>query len=85
MQDQDFAGGRLLGAAGFNRPRDVRAAVCLIAAGAHPEPAALRDDATDLRELARAAERQLGPAPGMTPPGAAHRRRAPPSGPGTTR
>lgn len=50
-----LAGGRLQAAVGFNRPRDVRAATRLIAAGVHPTVAELRDETTDLRQLARAA------------------------------
>lgn len=57
-----LADGRLHGCVGFNRPRDVRAATRLLAAGVHPSPAELRDEATDLRELARAADDQAGPA-----------------------
>lgn len=55
-----LAGGRLQAAAGFNRPRDVRAATRLIAAGAHPTAAELRDETTDLRQLARAAGEPAG-------------------------
>lgn len=57
-----LASGRLHACVGFNRPRDVRAATRLLAAGVHPSPAELRDEATDLRELARAAGGQRGPA-----------------------
>lgn len=57
-----LAGGRLHAAVGFNQPRNVRAATSLIAAGVHPTPEELRDEGTNLRELARAADDQPGPA-----------------------
>ena len=43
--------GRLLAALGLNRGKDVRRAMKLISARARPDPAALRDDDTDLRTL----------------------------------
>lgn len=50
-----LADGRLEAAVGLNRPRDVRAAMRLIAAGAAVDPGQLGDDDVDLRELARRA------------------------------
>lgn len=47
--------GRLEGVVGLNRPRDVRAAMRLIAAGARVDPGELADEGVDLRELARRA------------------------------
>jgi 3-phenylpropionate/trans-cinnamate dioxygenase ferredoxin reductase subunit len=44
--------GVLLAALGLNRGKDVRRAMKLIRARARPDPALLRDDATDLRTLA---------------------------------
>jgi 3-phenylpropionate/trans-cinnamate dioxygenase ferredoxin reductase component len=41
----------LVGAVGFNRPRDVRSAMCLIAKRARLEPGLLADPATDLHKL----------------------------------
>ncbi|HEX9823956.1 MAG TPA: FAD-dependent oxidoreductase [Actinomycetota bacterium] len=43
--------GRLLAALGMNRGREVRRSMKLIAARATPDPAALRDEDTDLRDL----------------------------------
>jgi 3-phenylpropionate/trans-cinnamate dioxygenase ferredoxin reductase subunit len=48
-----LADGRLQAAAGVNQPRDVRAAMRLIAAGGEVDPDRLADEDTDLRQLAR--------------------------------
>jgi 3-phenylpropionate/trans-cinnamate dioxygenase ferredoxin reductase subunit len=44
--------GVLVSAVSLNRPRDVRRALPLIRAAAHPDPEALRDEDVDLRTLA---------------------------------
>lgn len=51
-----LAGGRLEAAVALNRPRDVRAATRLIAAGARLDPGELGDENVDLRELVRRAQ-----------------------------
>lgn len=51
-----LADGRLQAAAGVNQPRDVRAAMRLIAAGGDVDPDQLADEETDLRQLAREAQ-----------------------------
>lgn len=56
LEDRDFAaflldGGILRAAVGVNRGREVRRAMRLIAARAHPDPEALADKDLDLREL----------------------------------
>lgn len=50
-----LAGGRVEAAVALNRPRDVRAALRLIAAGARADPGELSDESVDLRELVRRA------------------------------
>ena len=49
--------GRLVAAVGFNRGKDVRGARALIEAGLSPEPAVLSDESTDLRALAKQAQK----------------------------
>lgn len=51
-----LAEGRLEAAVALNRPRDVRAATRLIAAGARIDPRELGDEDVDLRELVRRAQ-----------------------------
>jgi 3-phenylpropionate/trans-cinnamate dioxygenase ferredoxin reductase subunit len=56
LDERDFVafflkGGVLLAALGVNRGREVRRAMKLIAARAHPDPQQLRDDDVDLRSL----------------------------------
>lgn len=50
-----FDAGRLRGAVGVNRPRDVRAAMRLLAADGSVDPDELADEDVDLRELAKRA------------------------------
>ena len=49
--------GRLVACTGFNRGKDVRGARALIEAGVSPEPAVLSDESTDLRALAKQAQK----------------------------
>ena len=62
VEDRDFCAfylkaGQLLAALGLNRGKDVRRAMKLISAGAHPDPVALRDEDVDLRTLVADAPR----------------------------
>jgi 3-phenylpropionate/trans-cinnamate dioxygenase ferredoxin reductase subunit len=59
VEDRSFSAfflreGRVLSVVGLNRSRDVRRAMALVRAGARPDPAALRNEAVDLRTLAPA-------------------------------
>ena len=47
------ADGRMLGATGWNAPRDVRAGTMLIGAGRPVEPATLRDALANLQSYAK--------------------------------
>jgi len=49
--------GRLVACVGFNRGKDVRGARALIEAGLSPEPSVLSDESTDLRALAKQAQK----------------------------
>ncbi|HLW17964.1 MAG TPA: FAD-dependent oxidoreductase [Actinomycetota bacterium] len=49
--------GRLVACTGFNRGKDVRGARALIEAGMSPAPAVLSDESTDLRALAKQAQK----------------------------